>query len=263
MPLSSYIISHWKMDEAGGANNAVDSVGTNTGVQAASPGSAAGKISTCRDLELSLGQHFAVANNASMDVAGVTFGYTGWWQMESKAATMHMCGKRGAGQLEHWLRYDSGTDRFQFRVYATPSGVSTEVEANALGSPAITTWYFIACWKDHVGQTINIQVNNGTVNSTAFAAAVTDGTSAFEIGAGAGAEFWDGLVDELTFWKGGFPTAAERTQIYNGGAGVDLATLLAIGSATNDWTSPMRTLDRTADSTPHDRLRILRESRRL
>ena len=233
MPLSDYLVSHWKMDEAGGANNAIDSVGTNTGVHAASPGSAAGKIATCRDLEASSSQHFTVANNASMDVAGVTFGYTGWWQMKSKAATMHMACKR-TGQLEHWLRYDSGSDRFQFRVYETPSGVSVTIEANALGSPATATWYFICCWKDHVAQTINIQVNNGTVNSAAFTAAVTDGTSQFEIGAGAGAEFWGGPVDELSFWKGGFPGASERTAMYNGGSGITLAQIQALSTSTSD-----------------------------
>jgi hypothetical protein len=69
----------------------------------------------------------------------------------------------------------------------------------------------------------------------------------------------------LNFW----PLSSDYSDVVGG------ATLTGTNSPTfdaadqpaltlgGDWTSPMRTLDRTADSTAHDRLRILRNTRRL
>jgi hypothetical protein len=57
------------------------------------------------------------------------------------------------------------------------------VYANALGTPATGTWYFVVGWHVSANNTLNIQVNNGTVNSVAWSAEVLSGSADFAIGA--------------------------------------------------------------------------------
>ena len=42
------------------------------------------------------------------------------------------------------------------------------VNANALGLPRIGTWCFAVGWRDCVNNTLNIQVNNGTISGMAW-----------------------------------------------------------------------------------------------
>jgi hypothetical protein len=87
-------------------------------------------------------------------------------------------------------------------------------------------------WHDSVGNTINIQVNNGTADSAAHNLGVFYGTAPFAIGArdAAAADYWDGLIDEVGFWKRVL-TADERTTLYNGGNG--LAYPFTVGGASS------------------------------
>lgn len=235
MPLLSIAVAHWKFDEAGGAVDAPDGIGSITLAQTGSPASVAGKVGTCRSLVAAGPQYFSVASDATLRVSSsYDWGFTWWTKLTSKAMTMHLIGNRTAA-LDYWVRYDAGADRLELVVWAPAAASSATVRADALGSPSTATWYFGATWFDSAAQTINIQINNGTVNSAAWTASTNNTSTTFEIGAGAGGETWDGLVDEITLFKNGFPTAAERTAIYNGGSGVPLATLLAIGGASSPW----------------------------
>ncbi len=42
---------------------------------------------------------------------------------------------------------------------------------------------------------------------------------------------WDGLIDEVGFWKGRVLSGAERTELYNAGAGRDYAYIIAGAAA--------------------------------
>jgi hypothetical protein len=74
-------------------------------------------------------------------------------------------------------------------------------------------------WHDAGADTINIQVNNGTVDSTT---GVFGNSETFIIGGekvGAGADFeFDGLIDEAGI-RNRVLTTAERTELYNSGSG--------------------------------------------
>ena len=73
-----------------------------------------------------------------------------------------------------------------------------------MGAPVIGTWYFIVGWHDSVANTVNIQVNNGAVDSVATGGALqAAGTAELRIGGRDDiAPFHlDGRVDEVGFWK--------------------------------------------------------------
>jgi len=124
---------------------------------------------------------------------------------------------------EYWLMFNQVTGRFEFRVslLGTLATVTT-VLADTLGVPAINTWYLIIGWHDSVANTINIEVNDGGVDSIAHAGGVFDSAATFEIGARTLADYMDGRIGPTAMWKsgpglGGVKTPAERTALWNGG----------------------------------------------
>jgi hypothetical protein len=221
------LASHWKFDEHGASGqDAVDIVAAKTLTQMNGVAASTGLKMGGRRLNAGVGNYFVRANDAHFDVSNTTWGYGIHFRMTSKASTGHIVCKRESGQLENWIRYDAGADRFEFRVYATPNGSQTTIVANTFGSPSVEVDYYLIAWVDIALQTINIGVND-QYDSASFAGVTADGASGFEVGAGAGNEWADGWVGDLSFWKGGFPTEAERTVLSNGIAfenfGLDLS----------------------------------------
>ena len=80
--------------------------------------------------------------------------------------------------------------------------------------------YFVVGWHDSVNNTLNIQVNNGTVNSLAWTAGVLNGSADFAIGARRDTAplYFDGRIDAVGLWKRVL-TSGERTSLYNSGTG--------------------------------------------
>jgi YD repeat-containing protein len=78
----------------------------------------------------------------------------------------------------------------------------------------------LCAWHDAGADTINIQVNNGSVDSTAWTLGVYDGNAPFNIGriGGDSPSYHDGAIDEVVLYKRVL-TLDERTWLYNGGGG--------------------------------------------
>jgi hypothetical protein len=110
--------------------------------------------------------------------------------------------------------------------------VSSDGTAGGVGLGIVTpgtqcapdVWSFVVAWHDSVANTINVQVNNGTVASAAWAHGVKAGNAAFTVGGGwtggATTSNLEGEVDSVSFWHRTL-TTAERTTLYNSGAGLD------------------------------------------
>lgn len=121
----------------------------------------------------------------------------------------------------------------RLRMLVSHDGTNTViVYANSFGAPVPGVWNFIAAWHDSIADTINIQINNGVVDTLPHATGIFDNTASFRIGARDGMVAppvnLDGIVGPTTLWKsapggGGVLTAAQRTALYNGGAGLTYA----------------------------------------
>ena len=124
-----------------------------------------------------------------------------------------------AADIEYLIRYDRPANRFIF-IVGDGAAIGTAT-ANTLGVPATGAWYCIFCWHDPVADTINIQVNDGGIDSVAWATGVQDGASEFTLSrlGDCVAQYADAVVDEVAMWKR-IPTATERTAYYNGGNGI-------------------------------------------
>lgn len=229
MALTDSLISYWKLDESSG--NAIDSHGSNELVETAGTIAATtGKINGARDFEDGDTEYFTIADNASISTGDIDFTFCCWINAESLAAQGRIIAKINAAVtvLEHQLFYSTVSSRFRFQVFNGTSVVGT---ADWSAAPSTATWYFIVCWHDAAANTINIQVNDGTPVSNATTGAPADTAAAFSIGSleGLAGSYWDGLIDEVGFWKRTL-TSGERTSLYNGGAG--LAYPFTVG---NPW----------------------------
>jgi len=69
--------------------------------------------------------------------------------------------------FDYRLAYVTKADRFRFAVSNDGTAVGF-VDVESFGVPATSVWYFVCAWHDAAANTINIQVNNGTVDSLAW-----------------------------------------------------------------------------------------------
>lgn len=218
------LVAYWKLDEASGARS--DSVGGQTLTDNNTVTSAAGKVSNAGGFELDNTEYLSHADSATLSLGSDTdFTIACWVKLESKGAFDGGIVVKDNGGIAHGLETEyglamnnAGSDRFRFAVGNNVT--FAEVDANTLGSPSLATWYFIVAWHDSTANTINIQVNNGTADSAAWSGGTYDGTSDTWIGSepASAARAFDGLIDEVGFWKRVL-TAGERTTLYNSGNG--------------------------------------------
>lgn len=207
-------IGYWKLDEASG--NALDAVGTNDLTDTNTVGTTTGKVGTARDFVAANGELFSHGDNATLSTGDVDFTITAWFKPQDMTANRIVVGK-GGGDIEYDIALRSGGPNLQFRA-CSGSGFAGLDAASDTTTLSAGTWYFVVGWHDATANTLNIQVNNGTVYSTSYSGGVYDGPNTFYIGKGFDSSF-DGAIDEVGFWKQVL-TTQERTDLWNGGAGL-------------------------------------------
>ncbi|HEY7061724.1 MAG TPA: LamG domain-containing protein [Chloroflexota bacterium] len=217
MAFTDSLIEWWKLENANASHSTNNLTATGT------PTYGAGKKNNA--VSVTGTQKLSIADNAALSTGNIDFTLCAWVNLANTTATDRWAVSKDntAGDREYYLAYRGSLARFQFGVGtgASPGTVRT-VTANTFGAPSATTWYFIVCWHDAAADTLNIQVNDGTVDSAgSTGASPLDGASDFCIGGrhASSSAWWNGQVDEVAFWKRTL-TAAERTTLYNGGAGL-------------------------------------------
>jgi len=149
----------------------------------------------------------------------------GWVYLATKAAFRFAFGN---AYQSYAVIFEGGPDRYVWRGKTMPNGWWATT-AISFGSPPLATWTFIVAWHDAVNDEVCVQINDGTVDSVANANGIrnTGIDRKFVIGrdVDSGGWHWNGRVGPTAFWKsgaggGGVLTAAQRTALYNGGAGL-------------------------------------------
>lgn len=235
MVLSSGIISYWKLDEASGTR--VDSVGSNDLSDINTVGSETGHI----DIPAAgLASSHVAADDEYLEgplAGGLDFGdedftFAGWVKL-SDVSTVNMTlfskwDQDTATSLSYIAQYNVLLNRFRFLVSSDGSS-SVVAEGTSFGAAVVDEWNFVVCWHDSVNNTINIQVNGGTVNSTATAAGVFSlNTVSFALGGqdDSTPNAVDGALDGWGVW-GRVLSGGERQSLYNGGRGIDYPFVFA------------------------------------
>jgi YD repeat-containing protein len=216
-PLINQLTAYWKLDEASGTR--YDSAGANHLASTNNVGQAAGKVNSAANFVASSSQRLSIADNAAMSVGDIDFTFSGWVYLGNKSSLRPILGKKSATESEYLLYYNNNGDRIMFGLRTGSNGNLGTVAANNYGSPPVGTWFFVVAWHDSVADTVNIQINNGPVNTASTTGAPSDSGAPFNIGFGT-VSYMDGRIDGVGFWKR-ILTPNERAALYNGGAGCD------------------------------------------
>lgn len=251
--LLTSLISWWDLSESDGVR--YDSFGTNhltdNNIVTQIQGIAA---SACIDENFAAGftstssQYLSVADNATLRVADIDFSFAAWVYLSTLGSERYILGKYDVNipSLEYLL-YIKTDNKFHFLV---DDGITGNIVDSTATAVVANTWHLVVGWHDSTLNTINIQVDGGTVNTKAHTAIATTGTAGFRISSQPLINgFWNGRIDGVGFWKGHVLDATERTTLFNNGKGLKYA-----GLATGGITTPTSfwNLDEATNATRSD-----------
>lgn len=216
MALTTNLISYWKLDEVSGVR--VDAVvgSANDLTDNNTVTSAAGIINLAAQFLAANTETLSHVDNVSLEVAGTDFTISHWVKLTDLLATYGVAGKSNGAVAEYctYVAITTGITHFQ-----TFTGGASQAD---LAGSAITAggWHLIVADYTLATKTLTLTVDNGAPASVVNAGTNPTAQAApFVIGSRTNAFFYTGLVDEVGFWKR-ILTAPEKTQLYNGGAGL-------------------------------------------
>lgn len=217
IPLWSNMTAYWTLNEASG--NRADSKGSQTLTDTNTVTSNTGIQGTAAEFTKANSERLVVSDNATLSVGDIDFYMACWiYPTLDDGTDQFIASKGGGASARSWrLRIDWATNQVKFQIFLS-NDTSTTVTASTFGTVAVNTWYFVEAWHDSVGNVIGVAVN-GTSNTAAHTTGTWDDAGAFQIGAANSTSHYQGRIDEFGFWKNYIPTAAERTWLYNTGAG--------------------------------------------
>lgn len=229
--IASGVISHWPLDEHSGTR--FDFVIDNDLTETNTVGFSDGKVGL-----QGKAANFVSANSEDLSISDAlqvglsftnSFTFASWVRLTDKAATQIFVAKVSTiAQAEYQSFYGVGADRFGWQLFHTTGDITTQ-QATSFGSPTAGVFNLIICWYDSVLNTVNIQIDDGPVDSISTGGlALRNGTSPFFLGVQEDPGklfFMNGDLDEVTFW-GRVLNAAERTRLFGGGNGINLNNLL-------------------------------------
>lgn len=211
------LVAYWKLEEASGTR--VDATGRgNDLTDNNSVGQAAGKVGNAASFVAASSQYLSRASTADLSVGTSSVTLAGWMKFTTVASVRTLLGKYELNQQEYTLDYSESVGTFRFLV--SNNGSANTVLTSSFGAASAGAWYFVCVWRDATAQTINLQINGGAIASVSYTSpSIYSGTAGFGIGGLTyPGNYQDGQIDEVGIWKRVL-TAAERTALYNGGAG--------------------------------------------
>ncbi|MCK5610105.1 hypothetical protein KAR91_49990 [Candidatus Pacearchaeota archaeon] len=224
--LQDDVQAYWNLDESSGTR--VDSPGSSDLVETGTVGqNATGGPDSgpCALFDGDAGDLLSIADNIVLSVGNRDFTWAGWVYFDDIGQNHTIVGKYSStgNQREYLLQYN--TSLSNLRIVTTENGTSSTFNILTASSPTIsaTTWYFVVMWFDESAQTISIQVNNGSIDSTgATVSDVFDGTNAFRLSSYIDAT-GDNLAGRMAKWGIWHKVLSsdEKTTLYNSGAGID------------------------------------------
>ena len=213
--LSQGLIAHWKLDEEDGER--ADSLGVNSLTDNNTVTKAEGVLDNAGQFTLANSEYLSILDNEDLSCGAIDYTWAAWVYMDSNPVGVSYILSKADNFTADYKLFREITAGKPF-VFQVGGAIATSGTTTTTG-----TWYFVVCWLDTEGDTVNIQINDGTIDSTTELSIATN-TVDFIIGATKGAmvveSFHDGRIDSVSLWKR-LLTADERTALYNDGNGLD------------------------------------------
>ena len=230
--LSTSLQACWELDETSGTR--VDAFGANDLTDNNTVTSNTGKQSNAAQFTYANSESLSITDNASLSMSNADFTVAAWVYMDTKANSGRVIIAKGdvlvSGNSEYALYYNTGVDRFRF--FTSSNGTTFQaISADSLGSPSTATLYLVIAWYDATNDTVNIQVNNGVVDSAIFTGGGFDGTQTFRLGwDGSAGWYMDGRIDVAAVWKRKL-SVGERAGLYASGNGIPCTAVAGASSS--------------------------------
>ncbi|MFH5805138.1 LamG-like jellyroll fold domain-containing protein, partial [Alienimonas sp. DA493] len=215
MALTDGLIAYYGMDEASGTR--ADAHASWDLAETGTMPSAAGLRGDAVDCGAGRLEGDATAFQTGADGLGISV----WLRPDTYPSTWAPVDKDGirGGGLREWGLLGFGTSIYLY-VFGSWGNTAASVSMGAAGS-----WKHILAEYDAGTATVRISVNGGTPATATHAAGTPNrSTTPLYVGQRRDTEPYDGRLDLLGVWDRPF-TADERTQLYNGGAGLSYAEL--------------------------------------
>lgn len=213
------LVAFWRLDEASGTRN--DSAGANHLTDNNTVTQAVGKVGNAAQFTAANSEYLSRVDNAALSMGDIDFTIAAWVYVDARDADRTIVAKRNTTadlRIEYLLRANS-VNQFEFYI-SDDGGANFNVVQTATGTVVVGAWHFLVAWHEAAANTIKIQLDNATPISAATTLSPVDTTHPLTIGGFAGGQFWDGRGDATGIWKRAL-TADERTELWNGGAGVE------------------------------------------
>ena len=178
------------------------------------------KKRTAAQFIASLSQNVRIADNATLDVAGVDMAVGCWVKLDANTTSAGVIGKYGAaGQRSYLIYYEAATQRYRFFV-SNDGTAQVNVEEAVYGVPPSGGWALVIC-EHQTGTNLRISVNARTQTTAAHLTGIFDSTAPFEVSGYVTATtgFLTGSVGP-SFLTKRLLTQSERQMLYNGGRGL-------------------------------------------
>ena len=232
--LLNALVAYWPGNEASGNlldahSNALHLTDTNTVTN-----NTGLVYATARQYTRSESEYHVRTSEASLQAGDVDFTLAAWIYLDdatvSPSAYSWASKWAGGTDREYMTWFYQGKATFVVRKGDDSGGVLAT--ATTFGNLSVSTWYLVVCHHDSVNNEIGVSVNDGTIDTAAITTGVRVGTSAFEVGQWASSIWFDGRIGPTMLWKsaaggGGVLTAAQRTALFNAGAGLTYAAFTA------------------------------------
>lgn len=206
---------YWKMDEASG-NRADSTANGLTLTDNNTVTSAAGLISNEATFLTANQESLSHVHDALLAPTG-SFTLAGWFHIDAATGVTQILVDKSDPTTGGFRLARSNAGNIQFSI----TGGGQQTLLNVASLFPLSTRILIVAWFDASAGTLNFQVNNGTIQSSATAVTPAyDNTIAFRIGCNSNgtASCITGGADEVALW-GRALIAAERTAFYNGALG--------------------------------------------
>ena len=213
-PLLSGLAAYWNLNETGGPR--ADSLGVSNLTDNNTTLAAPGKIGNAASFVAASNQFLSVASNAALSMGDIDFSFGCWINPTSALDTHPILAKDGVSAAREYnlIQIDAALTWFVFGAAGAVIGRVTHPTPLSAA-----TWYFVVVDHDATNNLVHIYLNDDAGASVVTTGAAIAGAQAFRIGSDNGTtRFFGGLIDEALaarrLWS-----AAERTQLYNGGSG--------------------------------------------
>lgn len=202
-------------------NNANDTKGTYNLTENGTPTYSSGdkkQGSYAADLEADSTQYFSHADNAALDIGASDASWSMWVKFETVANSQLINKYNGTDGGGYLLQVDYDTAQ-HLKVKMEQSWSATENWTT--WTPSTGTWYHIAISYDDSADQVTIWVSQSSfgdvINGSTYTNTrqPTDNTALLKIGNYA-SSYFDGLMDEVVYWKGYEITATDAQALFGG-----------------------------------------------